>query len=145
MFKKFDGVITPDFSIGEDMPLIMQIWQIYRNRVLGYRLQNEGVNIVPHIRWHSENTYDFAFEGLSKGGTVAISTLGVVKDKYFKYLFGKGLRKMLDVIEPETILCHGTTPEDVFSQVRNKGINLITIPSLISNVHRKKEVYNGGA
>jgi len=27
MFKRFDGVITPDFSVYRDMPLAMQVWK----------------------------------------------------------------------------------------------------------------------
>jgi len=50
LFKRFEGVITPDFSLYRVLPLAMQIWNTYRNRAIAYWLQNNGVNIVPNIR-----------------------------------------------------------------------------------------------
>ena len=42
ILKRFAGVITPDFSLYRDMPLVMQHWNIYRSRavvqsVIGYK------------------------------------------------------------------------------------------------------------
>jgi len=34
--RRFDGVITPDFSVYLDMPVAWQIWNIYRSRAIGY-------------------------------------------------------------------------------------------------------------
>lgn len=48
--KKFEGVITPDFSLYRDMPLVMQQWNIYRSRALGSWLQQNGLNIIPNVR-----------------------------------------------------------------------------------------------
>lgn len=38
IFKRFDGVITPDFSLYRELPLAMQIWNTYRNRALAFWL-----------------------------------------------------------------------------------------------------------
>ena len=38
IIKKFKGVITPDFSVYRDMPLVMQQWNIYRSRAIGLML-----------------------------------------------------------------------------------------------------------
>lgn len=35
ILSKFKGVITPDFSLYRDMPLVMQQWNIYRDGLLG--------------------------------------------------------------------------------------------------------------
>lgn len=32
--KKFNGVISPDFSLYRNMPLVMQMWNTYRGRAL---------------------------------------------------------------------------------------------------------------
>ena len=68
--KRFQGVITPDFSLYRDLPLAMQIWNTYRNRAVAYWLQSNGVNIVPNIRWGDERTYSFAFEGIENKGVL---------------------------------------------------------------------------
>ena len=34
ILKKYAGVISPDFSVYRDMPLVMQQWNIYRSRAM---------------------------------------------------------------------------------------------------------------
>ena len=43
ILSKFKGVITPDFSLYRDMPLVMQQWNIYRGRAIGHWLQENGM------------------------------------------------------------------------------------------------------
>lgn len=86
------------------MPLAMQIWNTYRNRVLAYWLQYNGVPIVPNVRWGDERTYAFAFEGLARGGTVAVSTNGCIRSKIDQYYFHKGLVAMIASLKPACIL-----------------------------------------
>lgn len=138
VFRKFSGVITPDYSLGYDMPLAMQIWNTYRNRVIGYWLQRSGINIIPNVRWGDERTYTFVFEGLMRGGSVAVSTLGCLKDLKNRFYFANGLRKMIDFIQPDTILCYGQMPDDVFGCTRKRGIHLINVEPYI-RVSRKRQ------
>ncbi len=42
--KKFNGVISPDFSLYRNMPLVMQEWNTYRGRALAFWLQKNGRN-----------------------------------------------------------------------------------------------------
>ena len=139
VLKRFEGVITPDFSLYRDMPLAMQIWNTYRNRVLGYWLQSNGVNIVPNIRWGDERTYDFAFEGIAQGGTVAVSTSGCIQSKVDRYYFKKGLAKMVEVLQPDTIVCYSRCPSDIFELYRQSGIEIINIENYIDTIHGKSE------
>jgi len=68
----------------------MQIWNTYRNRALAYWLQNNGIKIIPNVRWGNERTFDFAFEGLPTGGTYAVGTNGCIQNKEDRYHFKKG-------------------------------------------------------
>lgn len=45
ILKKYKGVILPDFSLYRDMPLAMQIWNIYRSRALGNWFQINGIGL----------------------------------------------------------------------------------------------------
>ena len=129
MFKRFDGVITPDFSLYREMPLAMQIWNTYRNRALAYWLQNNRINIVPNIRWGDERTYEFVFEGLPTGGVVSVSTNGCIQGRLDRYYFKLGLREMVTRLKPETIINYSQTPDDIFGEYKYQGINIITIPN----------------
>jgi hypothetical protein len=127
LLRRFDGIITPDYSLYRNMPLAMQIWNTYRNRALAYWLQSNGINIITNVRWGDERTYDFAFEGLSQGGTFAVSTHGCIQTKRDKYFFRKGLEKMASVLKPDTIVNYSHYPKGIFEEYENSGITIITL------------------
>ena len=54
--KRFKGVITPDCSLYIDAPLAVQIANIYLNRAIGYYLKQNGIYVIPNIRWGDERT-----------------------------------------------------------------------------------------
>lgn len=79
--KRFPGIVTPDCSLYLDAPLCVQIADIYLNRAVGYYLSQQGLYVVPNIRWGDERTYksDFlgekvAFQGVDKHSIVSIGT-----------------------------------------------------------------------
>jgi len=128
MFQRFSGVITPDFSLYREMPLAMQIWNTYRNRAISFWLQREGIPIVPNVRWSDERTYAFAFEGLPQGGTVAVSTNGSLRNTIDREYFKDGLARMVEVLQPQTIINYSHTPDDVFADYASRGLEIIAIP-----------------
>lgn len=73
--RLFPGVISPDCSLYRDMPLCLQIANIYMNRAVGHYLQSKGLYVIPNIRWGDERTYTTevlpekaAFLGVPKSG-----------------------------------------------------------------------------
>ncbi|MFA5577642.1 MAG: DUF4417 domain-containing protein [Tissierellaceae bacterium] len=100
---QYKYVLTPDFSVRVDMPLPIQIYNIFRSRWCGAHWQNYNIKVIPTISWSDERSYEFCFEGIEKGSTVAISTLGCKKSEE---LFMKGYNAMLKAIEPELIICY---------------------------------------
>ena len=128
MLRRFSGVITPDFSLYREMPLAMQLWNTYRNRAIAFWLQREGVSIIPNVRWGDERTYAFAFEGLAQGGTVAVSTNGILRRKLDRTYFAAGLARMVETVKPETIVNYSQTPKDIFGPYKERGIEVIALP-----------------
>lgn len=137
--QSFQGVISPDYSLYRDMPLAMQLWNTYRNRALGSWLSMNGVPVIPNVRWADERSYDFCFDGLAKGSTVAIGTHGCVKSRDDKHFFKQGLEEMLNRLSPHTVVVYGAAPTSIFSSCVDAGIRMIEIPSLF-DASRKKEV-----
>lgn len=105
--KKFKAVLTPDFSLYADMPLPMQIWNIYRARALGRYWQNNGLTVIPTLSWSTPDSYDFAVEGIPLGSTVAVSTVGVLTSDESLDLFKRGLFYMLEQVQPTVLLMYG--------------------------------------
>ena len=56
-FRDFQAVISPYFSMYRDYPLWKQIDALGRSREIGSFWQRRGVNVIPNIRWGSEDTY----------------------------------------------------------------------------------------
>jgi hypothetical protein len=127
LFKRFRGAITPDFSLYRNMPLAMQVWNTYRNRAIGYWLQKNGIPIVTNVRWGDERTYDFAFEGLAKGGTYAVCTNGCVQSKTDRHYFVKGLEKMVEALQPDAIVNYPYYSKGIFEKYEKQGIEIITL------------------
>lgn len=74
-------------------------------------LAEKGIKVIPTVSWGLENTFDFCFNGIEKGSTVAVSTYmvsehGSHKDQ--KELFLKGYNEMFKRIEPELVICYNT-------------------------------------
>lgn len=107
ILSKFKACLTPDFSLYRDMPRAMMIWNVYRSRLFGQMCQRAGLTVIPTIQYAGPESYDFCFDGLPKHSTVAISTVGVCKDKIAMDLFCQGYAEMLSRLEPTTILFYG--------------------------------------
>ncbi len=105
--RKYEGVLSPDYSLYLDYPRAMQIWQTYRNRWCGAYWQSLGIKVIPTIGWSDESSYDFAFLGVEKNSTVAISTVGILNDENAIRLFMQGFNKMTQTLEPSRILLYG--------------------------------------
>ena len=86
----------------------MQRYNTFRNRWVGAYLADKGIRVIPTVNWGLENTFDFCFNGIEKGSTVAVSTYmacayGNRADQ--KDFFMAGYNETLKRIEPETIIC----------------------------------------
>lgn len=105
--KKFNCIFAPDFSVYWDMPFPMKIWNIYRSRFIGQWLQKEGVRVVPSITWAEDDTFEYCFQGVEKGSTVAISTVGSRRNQSSLRIWVRGVDEMIRRISPGTILIYG--------------------------------------
>ena len=79
VLHKYKGVITPDFSLYRDMPLVMQQWNTYRSRAIGHWLQENGIPVIPNVRWGDERTYDLCCAGVPRNSTIAVGSHGCIK------------------------------------------------------------------
>lgn len=107
VLKRFPCVMSPDFSLFADMPLPLQIFNTYRNRLIGRWLQEHGVPVIPTVSWSDMRSYPFCFDGISVGSTVAISTMGTRKNEYSRHLWERGATAMAERLQPSKVLVYG--------------------------------------
>jgi hypothetical protein len=99
-------VLTPDFSLYSDLPICVQMHNVFKSRWCGRRWQELGLRIIPTVSWSTPASYDFAFLGLEQGTSVAVSTLGVRSGKIEKELFLAGYTEMVRRVAPKNIFCY---------------------------------------
>jgi len=127
--RSVGAALTPDFSLWTDMPLVMQMWQTYRSRWCGAWLLTHGVQVVPTISWSTEQSYAFAFAGITRGSVVAVSTVGTQRDPDARVLFTAGFGEMVRRIRPATVLVYGTPPTEQVTAGLPEGTEVRCYPS----------------
>lgn len=103
----FDCVLTPDFSLYLDMPIAMQVWNIYRSRLIGQIMQDYGITVIPTVSWSTKDSFDFCFDGLPKNATLAVSTIGVKQNKEQFQIWVDGMDEMIKRLSPIKIIVYG--------------------------------------
>ena len=108
----YECFLTPDFSLYLDMPMAMKVWNTYRSRMIGQYYQDHGIEVIPTVSWAEPETFDFCFDGIEPGGTVAVSSVGCMKNAESKKLFLAGYEEMVKRLQPETIIFYGNILEE---------------------------------
>lgn len=128
----FGAVICPDFSTYSDMPRVMQIWNVFRSRTVGYFLSNLGYNTIPNVRWTDSKSYGYSYAGIRKNSIVAVSTLGCLRSKADRELFLPGLEELIIRKKPKCIILYGSLTDDVSNILLKYNQKYLFFPSEIS-------------
>lgn len=107
VLSRFNCVFTPDFSLYMDMPKAMQIYNVYRSRLLGQYWQRQGLKVIPTVSWSDDESFDWCFDGLPSNATLAISTIGLGVSSDSHEAFNAGVAAMIERLSPQTILVYG--------------------------------------
>jgi len=129
IIKKYKGVISPDFSVYRDMPLVMQQWNIYRSRAIGHWLQENGIHVIPNIRFGDERTFELSCIGLKEHGIISVGSHGCIKISNEREYFKNGLEYAVKRLKPATIIVYGSAPDDIFSHYKEIGIEILQFDS----------------
>jgi hypothetical protein len=110
IMRRFNGSLSPDFSVWVDMPRALQIYNIYRSRCIGLYFQNNGIPCIPTVTWSDAQSFDFCFCGIPRGSCIAISSVSSSKSPI---LFREGFRVAIERIEPSLIIWYGNKIEGI--------------------------------
>jgi len=137
ILKRYNGVILPDFSLYRDMPFAMQIWNIYRSRAIGHWLQENGIKVIPNIRFGDRRTYRICCDGIQKHCVIAVGTHGNLKLLEDREIFLKGLDVIVNRLEPAVIVVYGAAPEKYFKKYEKLGIQIVQFDSNYATSHKE--------
>lgn len=112
--KKHKAVLSPNYSIYTEMPLSLKVYNTFRSRWCGAYLQSKGIKVIPTVVWGEPNTFWFCFDGIAHGSVVAVSTLGVRKEKA---LFMQGYNELIRKVKPKAVICYGEPFEEMQGKI----------------------------
>ena len=108
--RRYDCVITPDFSTYEDMPMAMKIWNTYRARLIGQIMQDAGLQVIPSLRSFGADSLNYCLDGIEPGGVYAYSTVGTVdrlyNDEEYREASDAGTKAIIEKLKPECVICY---------------------------------------
>ena len=131
--KKYKAVLAPNYSIYTEMPLSMKVYNTFRSRWCGAYLQSKGIKVIPTIAWGEPNTFWFCFDGIDQGSVVAVSTVGVRKEKA---LFMQGYNELIRKIKPKAVICYG----EPFDEMQGKVISIDYAKT--NNLNQKNVIFD---
>ncbi|MCM1224562.1 MAG: DUF4417 domain-containing protein, partial [Lachnospiraceae bacterium] len=102
----FKYVCPCDFSVYSNMPLVLQIYNVYRDRAIHHFLTCCGVKCIPVVVWSDERSFDWCFDGLPQNSTLAVSTNGchtIRAREYYKH----GFAEMCKWLNPNRVIVVG--------------------------------------
>lgn len=137
LLKRFNGVILPDFSLYRDMPLVMQLWNIYRSRAIGHWLQKNGVKVIPNIRYGDRRTYRVCCDGIEKHCVIAVGSHGNMHDPTDRKIFLEGLVSVVNRLEPSAIVIYGAEPKELVEKFCASGIQVIVFEAHSTTSHKE--------
>lgn len=144
VLRHFSGVISPDFSTNADFPDPIKRYNTYRMRAFGFWIVSQGISVINNVRWGTEETWNYCFDGIPYNSIVAIGTVasGIHKLEN-RPDFEIGLSKMIEVLNPHTIITYGSANYDCFKKLADTGIRIISFPSdtSLAFVSRKGGAY----
>ncbi len=108
--SKYRFLLTPDYSLYQEMPIWRQIESVGKARWVGANWQKEGQLVIPTVSWSNSQSFRFCFKGIEKHSIVAIGMIGCKKNKEG---FLRGYNEMLRQIEPSAIICLGEPFEEM--------------------------------
>ncbi len=110
--KQVFAACSPDFSLWLDMPIAMQIWNIYRSRWCSRLWQENGCIVVPTMSWSSLVSTTFSFLGIPHNQVVALRSMyrSSIEEKTN---FLEGYNAMVEQVKPRHILWFGKICNEV--------------------------------
>ena len=96
-FKDVLYFISPDYSMCGDIPECVNIYNIFKSRVvsLGLTLLFDKL-VIPNITYASRKSFEYMLDGLEDCYVVAFSTKGSLKDKEQKELLLEAIKHTVD-------------------------------------------------
>ena len=104
MFKRFDFIVSPDFSLYYDFPVSLQIFNKFRNHWLSAYYSVYDVTVIPNVSVSLPDCWDWSFLGYPKNSVLAFSDIGSMSSKSERDIVYSAYNEMIKRLEPIQII-----------------------------------------
>lgn len=116
--RRASAVLSPDFSLLTDMPVVPSLYNHYRKHWLATYWQLNGISVIPTICWANEKSFDWCFDGEPSKSIVAVSSVGTQRYADTQAAFLKGYDAMLERLQPKLVLFWGKVPKQCHGNIQ---------------------------
>lgn len=127
---EFGYVLTPDLSLGDEMPPWKRQERTCLSRAIGVIWQVRGLRVIPSLRWRSVEDLQFVMAGIAKQSTIAISNYGARLKLSDRHIFRSGSEEILETLKPKNVILYGSVDPNLQSLFESRT-NLHTFKSPI--------------
>ena len=100
-------VIAPDFSLYLDQSRTLNLYQLYKNRVVTAYWQSLGMQVIPSISWGNAESFEYCFDGLPQNSILSIGGLGNRHHASMIKLWEYGVRLTIERLHPIALIVYG--------------------------------------
>lgn len=88
------------------------------------------VDIINNVRWGTQESWWYCYDGLPKNSVYAIGTVGGSPRKLVdRKRFEDGLEELVKRLSPHTIIVYGSANYPCFDKLIAQGIKVVSYPS----------------
>lgn len=140
IIRHFAGAITPDFSTNADFPDAIKRYNTFRMRAFGHWLITNNITVINNARWGTIETWNYCFDGIPLNSIISIGTVasGLHKLENRPH-FQDGLLRLVETIQPQTIIIYGSAKYSIFEELQQQGIKIVSFPSKTSIAFSKRK------
>lgn len=107
ILQECEGMIAPDFSMYSFMSKSWRIWNCYRNRVIAYWMQQNGIEVIPAVEWGAKEDLAWCLDGIPRGSVIAVGVYGCRKDLWARQSLLRGFESACRKLEPKAVIAYG--------------------------------------
>ena len=109
ILKKYQSIIAPDFSLYVDAPKIVNLWNVYRNRLVTLYLVINGVIVIPSASWADASSLEYCFDGLPTESVISVGSIGANRNGKTRCLWQYGVDCLIERLAPTKLLVYGNS------------------------------------
>ena len=104
IFLGYGCIIMPDFSLYSDIPVVLQMYNKYRNHVLAKYYSLHGIKVIPNVSLSSEDCFPWSLLGYPTDSVLAFSACGCKNTEDERNILFAQYTAMETILKPKYVL-----------------------------------------